>query len=152
MKRPLILFFIALGFLLLLLKFIGYYHKEDEGIIGFFGRLLNKTNSFEVTYDNVKSKDIDILWSSEEVSKTLVKKGKSISNFGYAYGPERFTIIYKDTVLFTHSFFSENNNEVYEVEINISKVPSGLTVTSSLDNHKNVTRFDNSRNILDGKR
>ena len=82
-KKSLIL---ILGFCfltLLVLKFIGYYNKEDNGFIGFFGRLLNKNNSFNVTYTNVERKDFDILWVTEDAATdTLVLNGNLISNFG----------------------------------------------------------------------
>jgi hypothetical protein len=80
----LISFLVAVPLLLFSLKFLGYYNKEDRGFIGFWGRLLNKTNNFSVTYDNVDKTDIDVVWRSEYgLSDTLVKNGIIKENENY---------------------------------------------------------------------
>ena len=128
----------------LVLKFIGYHNKEDKGFVGFFGRLLNKTNSFNVTYSNVDKKDFDIVWRKEDSSiDTLVNNGNTISNFGYEYGPEKFIIIYKGKTLCSDEFFSTNNNDTHDVGINISKSEESFIITYLIDKKKTTTRIDN---------
>lgn len=120
----------------LIMKFIGYHEKEGKGIIGFFGRLLNPTNDFEFITHNVDEKDIDIIWNSEDNSDTLVKDGTLINNFGYDYGPNRFTVIYKNELEYTSSFFSENNNETYNVKIEIIKEADTIYAVYNFDGDK----------------
>ncbi len=106
---------------LLTLKYVGYYTKEDNYIIGFFGRLLNKTNKFEYNIKNVNKSKIDIVWQSEDNTTTLVSNGRTIDNFGYDYGPNKFVVKYNNELECSESFFSENNNETYNVCITIEK-------------------------------
>ena len=132
--------------LILILKLISYYHKEDKGFIGFFGRLLNKTNSFEVNYSNIDKKNIDIIWSSEEgISETLVKHGEIINNFDYVYGPEKFKILYKGKFLCESAFFSTNNNDPYKVKITISKKSENYLIAYIFDNQKTMLSLDKNR-------
>jgi hypothetical protein len=122
----------------LILKFIGYYKKEDKGFIGFFGRLLNKTNAFEFTFYNVDKNDVDIIWNSEDNSDTLVKRGVVINNFGYDYGQNRFTVFYKNKMACSGSFFSQNNNESYAVKISVIKKSQVTAVVFLFDGKKEV--------------
>lgn len=145
-KRSLKIILVFCFLTLLVLKFIGYYNKEDKGFIGFFGRMLNKTNSFNVTYTNVDKKDFDILWKTEcNPIETLVLDGNLISNFGYEYGPEKFIIIYKGKTLCSDGFMSTNNNDTHDVEINIAKVKDSIVTTYLIDNKKTTTRINNDR-------
>lgn len=134
-KRTLLLIF-TFGFLSILsLKFFGYYHKEDEGVIGFFGRLLNQTNRFQVTYNNIDKKTIDILWKPElEPSEVVVLNGKTIHSFGYVYGPQKFIIRYKGKTAHVVPFISTNNNDTHDVKINISKTNNQLKIRSLINN------------------
>lgn len=128
------------------MKFIGYYNKEDKGFIGFFGRMLNKTNSFNVTYTNVDKKDIDIFWKTECTPiETLVLDGNLISNFGYEYGPEKFIIKYKRKTLCAAVFISTNNNDTHDIEINIAKVKDSIVTTYLIDKKKTIIRINNNR-------
>jgi hypothetical protein len=120
---------------LFVLGFIGYYNKEDRGIVGFFGRLFNKTNHFNVVYANVNPKQIDIVWLSEYgVSDTLVKDGEIKDNINYDYGKESFIVLFKDSVLCSDGFFSTNNNDPHDVEIKINKTCTGFEVLYKIDN------------------
>jgi hypothetical protein len=141
-KRNLIII-LAFSFLTLLaLKFIGYYNKEDNSFIGFFGRLLNKTNNFSFTCNNFDKKDFDIFWQTEDSAKdTLVLNGNLKSNFGYEYGPEKFLIEYKGVTLCSDGFFSTNNNDTHDVEINISKAEYGFEITFLIDKVKTTKRI-----------
>src|ERR1700751_589662 len=104
-KRLLIIVFLLSIPLFFALKFIGYHNKEDKGVIGFFGRLLNKTNDFKVTYTNINKNAIDIVWRSDYcLADTLVKHGKTERNFAYTYGREKFIVILNDTVLCSDGF------------------------------------------------
>ncbi len=145
-KRTLIIILVFSFLTLLVLKFIGYYNKEDNGFVGFFGRLLNKTNSFNVTYTNVDKKDVDILWETEwNPIDTLVLDGNLMSNFGYEYGREKFIVIYRGKTISTDGFMSTNNNDVHDVEINISKVKDSLEITYLIDKQKTITRINSDR-------
>ena len=136
-------------FLLVGLKFIGYYHKEDKGVIGFFGRLLNKTNSFKVSYSNIDKSDIDIVFSSEEGSfDTLVKHGDLKENLNYDYGPENFTVFYKGTFLCSNRLMSTNNNDSHDVEINISKRSNKFTIKYLFDKVKTIYYLDVSHKTV----
>jgi hypothetical protein len=127
--KLLIIVFLTILTFVLCMKFIGYRVKEDKGFIGFCGRLLNKTNDFKYTYNNINKSDIDIFWYSEEYSDTLVSKGKIIKKFGYVYGPEKFTVLIDNDTLCSAGFWSTNNNDTYNVEINITKAYVGFIVT-----------------------
>jgi hypothetical protein len=142
-KRSLIILLTCAILTILGLKFIGYYRKEDKGFLGFFGRLLNKTNNFEVTYSNVDKKDFDIIWSTEEGTiDTLVNNGNKTSNFGYEYGREKFIIIYKGRAVCSDEFFSTNDNNPHDVEINISKSGESFVITYLIDKTKKMTLLD----------
>lgn len=145
-KRSYIKILVFCFLTLLVLKFIGYYNKEDKGFIGFFGRMLNKTNSFNVTYTNVDKKDFDILWKTEcNPIETLVLNGNLINNFGYEYGPEKFIITYKGKTLCSDGFVSTNNNDSHDIEINIAKVKNSLEITYLIDNKKTTTLINDDR-------
>lgn len=141
-KRTLLLIFLF-GFLsILALKFLGYYHKEDEGVIGFFGRLLNETNRFQVSYHNIDKKTIDISWKPEsEPSEVVVLNGKKIHSFGYVYGPQKFIIRYKGKTVHTLPFISTNNNDTHDVKINISKTNNQLKIRSIINNQETTKRI-----------
>ena len=150
-KTIIILFIISLLVILsfvLFMKFIGYYSKEDKGFVGFCGRLLNKTNEFKITYSNVNKNDFDVLWHTDEYSDTLVRKGETINNFGYDYGPERFIVLYKNKILCSNGIWSTNNNDIHNVEINIEKVSDGFIVTYLLDSDKAEVHIDSKGNRI----
>jgi hypothetical protein len=138
-KKPVTLLILFLLFLTLILKFLGYHTKEDPGIIGFFGRLLNETQHFAFTTTGIDKNDIDITWQSDDHSAILVKDGVSINNFGYDYGPNTFTVIYKDSVRCARSFFSQNNNDVYNVKIDITGTANTIDVTYLFDGRPEKT-------------
>ena len=142
-KRPLITCLVVTFLIILLLKFYGYYHKEDKGFIGYCGRLLNQTNDFEYSIDGIDHQDIDIIWTTEGNSDTLVKNGVLLKNFGYEYGPNTFTVVYKDQQQLESGFFSQNNNDHFDVKLDITKEANYIRVTynfngkiSSVSNRK----------------
>lgn len=131
--------FIITTLTFLALKFEGYYNKENRGFIGFCGRLLNKTNKFVVTYNDINPKDIDVVWTSENgVSDTLVKAGNIKENINYEYGKESFTVYHKDTALVSGGFFSKNNNDPNDVEINITKKNEDVQVRFLINGEKGI--------------
>lgn len=134
--------FLTILVLLLSLKIIGYHCKEDKGIIGFCGRLLNKTNDFSFAIKNIDKQDVDIVWHSNNYSDTLVRNGVLINNFGYDYGPILFTVFYKNDSLCTDGFFSLNNNNPHRVKIDILKISNGINVFFDFDNEKTEKAFD----------
>lgn len=140
-KSFIAIFFVAIIFLFYL-KFIGFYKKEDSGFIGFFGRLLNSTNEFQITYHNIDKNDIDVHWSSDEYSEVLVENGLTKSNFGYVYGPEQFIVFYKNDTLCMDGFFSTNNNDVYDVKIDVSKTSNGFIVTYFFNVLEELTKVE----------
>ena len=128
---------------------MGYHDKEDRGFIGFIGRLLNRTNSFNVTYFNIDKKDIDVVWDCEKYkSDTLVKDGVIKDNINYAYGKESFIVFYKDSILSIDGLLSLNNNDPHDVEINISKTNEGYQVCYIIDHEKWTVYLDNQRKRL----
>ena len=144
-KRSLTIILVCIILTVIALKFIGYHHKEDKGFVGFFGRLLNKTNSFSVTFAGVNKMDFDIIWQTEDgFIDTLVKNGNTKSNFGYEYGPEKFIIIYKGVTLCSDGFFSQNNNDTHDVQINISNTEEEFLITYLIDKRKTTTRITNN--------
>lgn len=133
---------------LLLLKFFGYYSKEDKGFLGFCGRLLNATNSFDVKYKNIDSEKIDVIWRCDEGRDTLVRNGKIISNFGYEYGPEMFDIYYEGKPLCSHGLWSTNNNDPYQVEIRISRGDGTFEVIYRINEETKAILIDSSRQVV----
>ncbi|MFH0894684.1 MAG: hypothetical protein V2A54_09630 [Bacteroidota bacterium] len=119
---------IVLVLTILILRFLGYYQKEDNGIIGFFGRLLNKTNTFELKCNNFDKRDIDIVWETENKSDTIIIDGELKNMFSYDYGPESFKIIYKGKLLAEDGVWSTNNNVPYDVKIDITKNIGGFLI------------------------
>lgn len=129
----------------LILKFFGYHSKDDKGWLGCVGRLLNATNSFDVKYINIDPEKIDVLWRSEDGADTLVRNGKTISNFGYAYGPERFDVFYDGALLCSHGMWSTNNNDPYSVELSISAQDNAFVVEYRINEEITSVRIDSNR-------
>jgi antitoxin component YwqK of YwqJK toxin-antitoxin module len=129
------------------LKFIS---RESDSIFLRISNELFDNNRIELKCDGIETKDVDVVWRSEDNEKVIIKSGRKINKIGNDYGPNELEVKISNNIVFKLGNWKTANWHTHNYRIDIKKGLNGYKVNfiaNGIDYEREEEEFD-----INGKR